>query len=177
MFSAHYWVAPTSKSDWHVSGQAEPRLSKSDRRGGSCHWLSTSLCRHSVLILCFTSLLRSTTTKLSILPSLSHMGVIAQWDDFSVSAEQMFLATPLRVCRHLASPSPSFVDEHNDWRTINEQTRISFKYRGKEGMFVVKVTDNQNVCCIPVLLSPRLIISSCQNSHWPLCSLSTDHCL
>lgn len=59
------------------------------------------------------------------------MGYIAQWDDFSVSAERMFLSSPL-------------------------QTRISLKYRAKDGVFVVKVTDNQKVRA-PLTLPARLL--------------------
>lgn len=59
------------------------------------------------------------------------MGYIAQWDDFSVSAERMFLSSPL-------------------------QTRISLKYRATDGVFVVKVTDNQKVRA-PLTLLARFL--------------------
>lgn len=46
------------------------------------------------------------------------MVYIAQWDDFSVSSERLFLASPLK-------------------------TRFSFKYRSADGAFVLKVTDDK----------------------------------
>ncbi|CDF35563.1 unnamed protein product [Chondrus crispus] len=46
------------------------------------------------------------------------MVYIAQWDEFSVSSERLFLSSPLK-------------------------TRFSFKYRAAEGAFVLKVTDDK----------------------------------
>lgn len=90
----------------------------------------------------------------SLSPYLA-MVYIAQWDEFSVSSERLFLASPLKV-RSLPLPCVLFqrLRLQTDIRRcllslLAPQTRFSFKYRSSDGNFVLKVTNDKTVSCTP----------------------------